>query len=56
MEGLFTEFAEFTFTPQDPMDAAKTLQTVCYRSKYSIIWKNARTGLWSNYNFRIIAC
>lgn len=56
MEGLFPESAEFTFTHPDPLDAAKTLQTVCYRSKYSIIWKNARTGLWSNYNFRIIAC
>lgn len=56
MESLFGDSATFTFTHPGRMDATTPEQTLCYRSKYTISWKNARTGLWSGYGFRIIAC
>lgn len=56
MEGLFGEEATFLFTHPDRLDASRTVQTRCYRSQYGISWQNARTGLWSNYSFSIIAC
>lgn len=56
MESLFGEEDTFLFTHPDRLDASKTVQTRCYRSQYGISWQNARTGLWSNYSFSIIAC
>lgn len=56
MEGIFGESATFTFTHPSRLDASVAQNTKCYRSKYSIDWKNARTGLWSNYGFHIIQC
>lgn len=56
MESLFPDGADFEFTHPDRMDAAVSVTTRAYRSKYSISWKNARTGLWSNYGFSIIEC
>ncbi|MBQ6831517.1 MAG: hypothetical protein IJO28_02660 [Oscillospiraceae bacterium] len=54
MEGLFPDAATFSFTHPDRINAEKQQVTAAYRSKYSISWKNARTGLWSNYGFQII--
>lgn len=56
MESLFGDSAVFTFTHPARLDAAKTESTQAYRSKYSISWKNAKTGLWSSYGFQIIQC
>lgn len=56
MENLFGEGATFTFTHPSRLDATVPEDSECYRSKYSISWKNARTGLWSNYSFSIIQC
>lgn len=56
MEGLFGEDGTFLFTHPSRLDSSRQAQTLCYRSKYSIAWKNAKTGLWSGYSFRIIAC
>lgn len=56
MENLFPESAEFQFTHPDRLDASAPVVSQAYRSKYSIAWKNARTGLWSNYGFNIIEC
>ena len=56
LESLFPDAATFTFTHPDRRDTAKQTRCTAYRSKYSISWKNARTGLWSNYGFRIIQC
>lgn len=56
MEGLFREEAVFTFTHPSRMNAAVAEHCQAYRSKYTISWKNARTGLWSNYSFHIIEC
>lgn len=56
MESLFPNSASFTFTHPSRHDAAASAQTLCYRSKYDISWKNARTGLWSGYTFSIIEC
>lgn len=56
MEQLFGEAATFDFTCPDRMDASKSTTTQCYRSGYGIAWRNARTGLWSGYSFRIIGC
>jgi hypothetical protein len=56
MEGLFAESATFSFGHPGRLDGSKMETTTCYRSKYSLSWKNAATGLWSNYNFQIISC
>lgn len=56
MESLFPEAASFSFTHPDRKDAAVSVTEKAYRSKYSISWKNAQTGLWSNYGFSIIQC
>lgn len=56
MESLFGENATFSFTHPSRLDASVAETTRCYRSKYAISWKNAKTGLWSGYGFRIIAC
>lgn len=53
IEALFGTKATFTFThpglngPED---------TVCYRSKFGISYRNARTGLWRGYSFNVIEC
>ena len=56
LETLFADKATFLFTHPDRLDATKSVQTRCYRSKYSITWRSARLGLWNNYSFHIIAC
>ena len=56
MESLFPDAADFAFTHPDRQDAALPVTSRAYRSKYSLSWKNARTGLWSNYGFHIIGC
>jgi hypothetical protein len=56
MEGLFGQEATFQFTHPSRLDAAVAEQTQCYRSKYTISWKSAKSGLWSNYGFTVIAC
>ena len=55
-ESLFPDEPSFTFTHPARLDAAQKEDTTCYRSKYSLSWKNARTGLWSGYGFNIIEC
>ena len=55
MEHLFSDKATFEFGhPAKSMGLMET--STCYRSKYGISWRNARTGLWSGYSFSIIAC
>ena len=56
MESLFPDSPDFTFTHPSRKDAAVSENSRAYRSKYAISWKNARTGLWSNYGFTIIEC
>ena len=56
MENLFPEGGEFLFTHPGRKDASQPEQTQCYRSKYTISWRNARSGLWSGYGFSIIEC
>lgn len=56
MEGLFGQESTFLFTHPSRLDASILEQTQCYRSKYAISWKSAKTGLWSNYSFTVIAC
>ena len=56
MESLFPDSATFAFTHPSRLDASVSQTTTCYRSKYGISWKNARTGLWSGYSFHIIEC
>ena len=56
MENLFSDAATFRFQHPSRLDAAVAEETLCYRSKYDISWKNARTGLWSGYGFSIIEC
>lgn len=56
MEQLFGEAATFVFTHPARLDSTVQEDTTCYRSKYSLSWKNARTGLWTGYGFHIIQC
>lgn len=56
MENLFPDAASFLFQHPSRLDASASEQTRCYRSKYGISWRNARTGLWSGYSFSIIEC
>lgn len=56
MENLFPDGGDFAFTHPSRRDAKSLVTEQAYRSKYAISWKNARTGLWSNYGFSIIAC
>lgn len=56
MENLFGSSATFTFTHPGRVDATVAENTTAYRSKYSISWKNGKTGLWSNYGFQIVQC
>lgn len=54
MESLFGDSATFTFT--HPGRDGTVKESLCYRSKYSLSWKNARLGLWRNYSFTVIEC
>lgn len=56
MENLFGNKATFQFTHPSRIDASTPETSKCYRSKYGISWRNARTGLWSGYSFSIIEC
>lgn len=56
MEEIFGEDGTFMFSRPDRVDASKMVATECYRSKYSLAWKNAKTGRWKNYKFNIIEC
>ena len=56
MEGLFPDAPTFQFTHPARNDSQKSATTLCYRSKYGLSWRNARTGLWSGYGFTIIQC
>ena len=54
MESIFPDSGTFKFT--HPGRRGGLVTTTCYRSKYSISWQNAITGLWKNYSFNIIEC
>lgn len=56
LEGLFPESGTFTFGYPDRLDTSKTVTCKAYRSKYSLSWLNAKSGVWKNYGFTIIAC
>lgn len=56
MESLFPESGSFSFGHPARTDSTVQQTSTCYRSKYSLAWKNASTGLWSNYSFQIITC
>ena len=52
-EALFGNKATFTFT-YPGLDGPE--KRTCYRSACAITWRNAKTGLWKGYGFRIIEC
>lgn len=56
VESLFGNSPDFNFTRPSRTDPDKMVTTRCYRSNYGISWRNAKTGLWSNYKFNIIEC
>lgn len=55
METLFPDEPTFEFTHPDRV-TGDPVTTTCYRSKFSISWYNAKTGLWKNYGFNIVEC
>ena len=56
MESLFPDEPDFEFTRPSRTDSSVPVTSQCYRSKYGIAWRNARTGMWRNYKFNIIEC
>ena len=54
MEALFPDEGTFQFTHPSRLNASVPEVTECYRSKYSITWRNSRLGKWINYKFNII--
>lgn len=56
MESLFPDAPDFEFGHPSRKDANVQEVTTAYRSKYGIVWRNARTGIWNNYKFNIIEC
>lgn len=56
LEALFGDQATFTFTHPSRLQADQPQESLCYRSKYALSWKNARLGLWRDYSFSIIEC
>lgn len=56
MEDLFGYSGTFSFTHPSRTDSSVAETHTCYRSKVSLSWYNARTGLWKNYKFNIIQC
>lgn len=56
IESLFPDAATFMFTHPSRHDPSLQETTKCYRSKYSLTWQNAVTGLWSGLSFNIISC
>ena len=56
MENLFSDASTFSFQHPSRQNSAVAEVSTCYRSKYGLNWKNARTGLWSSYSFSIIEC
>lgn len=56
MESLFPDEPDFEFTRPSRLDSSTPVTSRCYRSKYGIAWRNARTGMWRNYKFNIIEC
>ncbi len=55
MEKLFPQSPTFQFTHPDRITGLPVVKT-CYRSRYSLSWRNARTGIWSGYGFSVIEC
>lgn len=56
MESLFPDEPDFEFTRPSRLNSDIPVTTRCYRSKYGISWRNAKTGQWRNYKFNIIEC
>lgn len=56
MESLFPDESDFEFTRPSRLNSDIPVTTRCYRSKYGISWRNAKTGQWRNYKFSIIEC
>ena len=54
MENLFNGKASFQFTRPSRTNPETPETTECYRSKYSLAYKNAKTGKWKNYKFNVI--
>ena len=57
MESLFPDAPTFLFFHPGRGNAESYVEnSMCYRSKYSLAWRNAKTGMWNNYKFSIIEC
>lgn len=56
MESLFPDTGDFEFTCPKRKDSTEIQTIRAYRSKYSVSWKNAKTGMWNNYGFNVIEC
>ena len=55
MEALFAGKAEFLFTRPATRGSA-SVTTKCYRTGHRIVWNNAATGQFRDYQFDIMEC
>ena len=55
-EALFPDEPTFEFGHPSRLDPTVQEITTCYRSKFSISYQSAATGLICNYKFNIIEC
>jgi hypothetical protein len=53
---LLPQSGSFVFSYPDPMNPEQYKHTTAYLSRYGIVWRNARTGLYRNLKFNIIEC
>lgn len=56
IDGLFQNSPDFEFVHPDRTRPGALRVIRAYRSNYGVSWKSAKTGLWKNYSFNIIAC
>lgn len=54
LEALLSKSAVFSFTYPDTDGTAKTCSAYCAKS--SLVYENARLGLYRNYKFSVIEC
>lgn len=54
LDSLFPDTPTFLFTHPSRTDPDAMETTECYRSRYSLAWQNAVTGLWRDLKFDII--
>ena len=56
MERLFEGKETFRFTYPDCAGGGAPKEITAYRREHGILWQSAKTGLFRNYQFAVVAC